>query len=119
MRSLIRNIFRNRVRRRWLTGLAAVGLAVAGWLSVAHVASDENGSRVRGLRAAAGKARPVQSSDVGRASGSIDDAIQIARVRREKLKQVAGYTAVFSKTEFVNRRLVSQTMDIKFREQPF
>jgi hypothetical protein len=107
------------IRRRWVTGLAAVGLVVAAWLSVAHVESDDNNASGAGLRAATDSAKPVLTSDNGIAMHSVDDAIEFARARREKLRRVAGYTAVFSKTEFVARRLISQTMDLKFREQPF
>lgn len=119
MRSLIRTISRNLICRRWATGLAAVGLVVAAWLLVAHVESDDNHARAAGLRGAAESAKPVLAGGDGVAIHSLDEAIEFARTRRERLKQLAGYTAVFSKTEFVNQRLISQTMDLKFREQPF
>lgn len=112
-------ITRKITRRAWLTGLAAVGLAVAAWLSVAHVESDQGNSREARLRAAANSAKPILAGDDGIAIHSLGDAIEFARARRESLQHVTGYTAVFSKTEFVNQRLISQTMDLKFREQPF
>ena len=106
-------------RRAWLTGLAAIGLLVVAWLSVSHVVSDDRNSLEAGLRVAADTAKPILAGDDGIAIHSLGDAIAFALSRREKLNHVAGYTAVFSKTEFVSQRLISQTMDLKFREQPF
>jgi hypothetical protein len=49
----------------------------------------------------------------------LSDAIEFARGRQAAFKPVVDYTATFSKTESIERRLVSQTMDLKFRRKPF
>jgi outer membrane lipoprotein-sorting protein len=46
-------------------------------------------------------------------------AIKIAKSSQEKLKSVKDYTAVFTKRERIKNRVIQQTMDLKFREEPF
>lgn len=46
-------------------------------------------------------------------------AIKIAKSSQEKLKSVKDYTAVFTKRERINNRLIQQTMDLKLRQEPF
>ncbi|MBI3861891.1 MAG: DUF1571 domain-containing protein [Planctomycetia bacterium] len=108
----------NNSRRGWVGGLAAGGLVAVVWLFVAHAESDDNLASEAGLRAAADSAGRILSSD-GQVLHSLNEAIEFARARREKLRTVSDYTAIFSKTELVNERLISQTMDLKFRQQPF
>lgn len=45
--------------------------------------------------------------------------MEYADESREALQEVQDYTAVFSKTERIKNRVVSQTMELKFREKPF
>jgi hypothetical protein len=49
----------------------------------------------------------------------LDDAIEFVQPSIQALKNVEDYTAVFTKTEFVNGRLLTQKMDMKFRQNPF
>jgi len=47
------------------------------------------------------------------------DLINYAEPSRKAMEEVKDYTAVFSKTELVNGRMVKQVMDMKFRTKPF
>lgn len=106
-------------RRKWVTGLAAVGLVAAAWVTIAHIPPDENLAGDAVLRAVAEAAGRNHSSAGSQSLNSLDGAIEFLQLRRENLEHMADYTAVFAKTEFVNERLISQTMDLKFRRQPF
>ncbi|MFN0052010.1 MAG: DUF1571 domain-containing protein [Planctomycetales bacterium] len=94
-------------------------LFVAVGLFVAYVESNQVSSREGAEPAAAAPVIGLSDSAGGQAIDSLDEAIAFARSRRARLSQVANYTAVFSKTELVDRRLISQTMDLKFRQAPF
>lgn len=50
---------------------------------------------------------------------SFDEAIEFARKSSAALDDVKDYTAVFSKMERVRGRMTGQTMDLKFRREPF
>jgi hypothetical protein len=49
----------------------------------------------------------------------LDDAFEFVQPSVEALKSVKDYTAVFTKTELVHGRLLTQKMDMKFRQNPF
>jgi hypothetical protein len=49
----------------------------------------------------------------------LEQALNLAEESRKALEDVKDYTAVFSKRELLNGRLLSQTMDLKIREKPF
>ena len=119
MSILRKTISANTRRRVYRTGWVVLGLIVAARVFVDYVELDEDSSRKQGLGAAEDSAGRIISTDGGHAIHSLDDAIKFARARRESLRHVVDYTAVFSKTEFVDRRLISQTMDLKFRQEPF
>lgn len=46
-------------------------------------------------------------------------AMEYASASREALKEVRDYTAIFTKNELINGRMVKQVMEIKLREKPF
>jgi hypothetical protein len=50
---------------------------------------------------------------------TLKDVINYAEPSRKAMEEVKDYTAVFTKTELVNGRMVKQTMDMKFRAKPF
>lgn len=52
-------------------------------------------------------------------AATIDDALKFGRKSLTALKSVADYTAIFTKTELVDGKPLTQTMDIKCRRQPF
>src|SRR5262245_51272813 len=101
------------------TGSARVVAVVATWLSVAQVVLAEDTSPP--VVEPAGVACPgcPPGSPSGSTVNSLSDAIEFARDRQAALKPVVDYTATFSKAEFIDRRLLSQTMDLKFRRKPF
>lgn len=112
-------LFESFSRRTWASGLTVCGLFATAWVAIAHVPPDENLAGDAELRTAASSARRTLNSENEGALRSLDEAIEFVRTRREALRQVTDYTAVFAKTEFVNERLVNQTLDLKFRQQPF
>lgn len=107
--------------RGWVAGLAAAGLVCAARLTVSPVESDENPAREGLQTPAADSAGPGAGTNGGGSlvMRSLDDAIEFAQVRRAALQHVDDYTATFSKTESIDQRLVSQTMNLKFRQKPF
>jgi hypothetical protein len=58
----------------------------------------------------------LQAAD---AEHPLTNALQLARSSREALKEVADYDATFTKRELMGRRLKSQEVYLKVREQPF
>ena len=49
----------------------------------------------------------------------LEGALKLAEESRKSLDEVKDYSALFSKREMLNGRLLSQTMDLKIREKPF
>ncbi len=101
------------IRRRGLWAAVAVGAVIGICLTTIRVESDEPVART---------GRPLATPDAIRKSApprTLADAITFARAREKSLKHVANYTATFSKTESIERRNVSQTINLKFREVPF
>ncbi|MGQ0637691.1 MAG: DUF1571 domain-containing protein [Planctomycetaceae bacterium] len=103
--------------RRTLAG-ALVGFAFG--LILLEVALAQNGRR-EGRRAAVGAApsRPVDSIAGDQPRHPLDDVIDFAQEAREAVEQVKDYTATFSKKELVGNRMIQQTMEMKFRREPF
>jgi hypothetical protein len=50
---------------------------------------------------------------------TLQDVIRFAKESRPAVKEVKDYTALFSKSEAVNGRIISQVMELKFRAKPF
>ena len=104
----------NRGTSRSLLGLLILGAALPWSLPAAVVpARDKARHRDRDEKQA-----PSQL-DGRRAPASLDDALQRAEASRVALKDARDYTAVFSKTEQIDRKTRHCEMDIKVREQPF
>ena len=78
-----------------------------------------NGSRVERER----NTTPARSStETGKSESAehpLKPAIRLAESCLETLADVEDYTALLSKREYVNGAIVSQTMAMKFREEPF
>lgn len=53
------------------------------------------------------------------APATLVDLIKYAAASQEAANQVKDFTATFTKTELVQGRLISQSMDMKFRAKPF
>jgi hypothetical protein len=97
-------------------------LWAAGDLSHRHQGSSHwRGSEQAGGTNAAESTPTLKTAD-GRSTGSgatLDDALKFGRKSLAALKPVADYTAVFTKSELIDGKLLTQTMDIKCRKQPF
>lgn len=106
--------------RLWLGRLAFAGLAVTTWVSMVATRPAwnlwHNGGQVK---TAAPSTVALWNNTSGQSRISLDEAIEFARGSRAALRDVKDYTAVFTKTECVNDRLITQVMDMKFRHQPF
>jgi hypothetical protein len=96
-----------------------MGLVVSAWLAVAQIESGETTSGEANPQAIADSVDRIPGSDSGRTKQSLDDAIDFARAHRQSLQHVSDYTAIFSMAEVVDGRVISHTMDLKFRRQPF
>ncbi|HTI49409.1 MAG TPA: DUF1571 domain-containing protein [Planctomycetaceae bacterium] len=62
---------------------------------------------------------PQAGKEGDSAPQTIDDALQFARRHRSALDAVKDYTALFTKTELVGKKVIRQTMEIKCRHEPF
>jgi hypothetical protein len=110
----------NRFTIGWRAGCVIVAFAGAAWLSAVHLGSAENTHSIRSSQTGPAPRRPIVGKDMTvPARHSLDDAIEFVQPSRRALKNVNDYVAVFTKTELVNSRLVTQTMDMKFRQLPF
>ena len=113
-------------------GLLMFGLVAACALLNTGDAQD----RTRPLTRTPARTRPAAAANDNEAAGDIatDDKntakkvsapltlpelIDYAEPSRKAMEEVKDYTAVFSKTELVNGRIVKQMMDMKFRAKPF
>jgi hypothetical protein len=106
--------------RLWPGRLAFAGLAVTAWLSTVATRPVWNFWHDGGqVKTAAPSAFALWNGTSGQTRISLDEAIEFARGSRAALRDVRDYTAVFTKTECVDDRLITQTMDMKFRHQPF
>ena len=107
-------------RRAWpVVGAIIVSMGAA-WLSAVHIGSTESNLSDFKYRPLAS---PIPQSSEQSASDTLrhplDDALEFVQPTIEALKNVHDYTAVFTKTEFVQGRLLTQNMDMKFRQHPF
>lgn len=96
--------------------VAATSLSV--WLADSQVGY----AKAKTLR----RSRQVASATVSAETGeresveqTIEEAIDFARDSHTRLGDVKDYTAVFTKTERVGNNVIEQSMDIKFRREPF
>jgi len=88
-------------RRMFSATLALAGLHAGHSLNGAGLLADEEKS------AASGAEHPLAP------------ALRHARICREKIKAIPGYECTFSKKEVVGKELISQTMKMKVRHEPF
>jgi len=113
----------------------------AGWLTAGGAASADK--ERRDARRAA-KAKPGASADDRSDTGAdlkeeareaaepgqknaegdlpaltLRDVIRFATESRAAVKEIKDYTALFTKTELVNGRMINQVMEMKFRTKPF
>src|SRR6185436_11825746 len=99
-------------RRRWLIGSA---LACAAMTSLAG-----NGSAQPPRRSAEPPRRaPERGEQRSTTPHPLQQVMEFAAEGREALKEVKDYTAIFTKTELVDRKMVKHQMEMKFREKPF
>lgn len=107
-------------RRRSLALAAALGLIAGLSLSAVHSGSVETNLSDFRYRAIASPVPPTsEPTAVDRDRHPLDDAMEFVQPSLQALKNVKDYTAVFTKTEFVHGRLLTQKMDMKFRQNPF
>ena len=114
--------------RQRRAGLVLLTVAATVWLSAALV---ESGDRSRRERCEALRRECAESigelalADAGDAAAStparmsLVDAIRFVQERQAALRELADYTAVFTKTELIEKRTTRQKMDMKFRREPF
>lgn len=106
--------------RLWPGRLAFAGLAVTAWVSMQATRPAWNLRRDGGqVTSAAHSAVALWNNTTGQSRISLDEAIEFARGSRAALTDLRDYTAVFTKTECVDDRLITQVMDMKLRHQPF
>src|SRR5579863_2469724 len=114
-------------RRRWLgVGAGLLTLLGVGWLSAmqhdsAHVNRSDFKYRpiANPIEAASRDDAAPRESASGPARHPLDDALEFVQPSLAALKDIKDYTAVFTKTELVHDRLLTQAMDMKFRQDPF
>jgi hypothetical protein len=90
--------------------LAVVGVGLLLWAAEVGVA--------QGPRVTAPKNAPAAAADEEEPHPLLR-AMEYASESREALKEVRDYTAIFTKNELINGRMVKQVMEIKLREKPF
>ncbi len=95
--------------------VACFAIAVI-WLSAGQIESAEDTAQHPPGAASTGWPPGSASKSV---KHPLEEAIEFARARQAALQPVDDYTATFSKTELINRRVINQTMDLKFRRKPF
>src|SRR5438105_3401000 len=117
----------NRIRawssacRGW-SALAVAISALAGgaWLAaVLSGSADSNHGEFRYVPLASPVPEAAASADSGQARHPLDDALDWVQPSVKALRNVKDYTAVFTKTELIHGRLLTQKMDMKFRQKPF
>lgn len=118
-RSIVKRRQSHRTVRMRIVSLALPGL----WLLMTQVGAAQNTAPGQGNRPAEAKRATSQTAAVApngeAARHTIDDAIELARERRAVLDDVRDYTATFTKTELVGKKVVRQTMEMKCRHEPF
>ena len=108
------------MRQKWPALGVVLGLVGVAWLSAVHSGSAENTRREHRFSPIASPVPAISErrvSDQGR--HPLDAAVEFVQPSVRALKNVKDYTAVFTKTELVHGRLLTQTMDMKFRQNPF
>jgi hypothetical protein len=113
--------FPNAIPRIWSLAATLLTIGVGLWLPHTGVELAGKMGSVRGtVNSIGGSAERVESGVAGEASPrTLEDAIRFMQVSRDALQQVADYTALFSKTERVDDRVIEQAMEIKQRRTPF
>ena len=116
----------NSARRGWPTLGAVLGLVGAAWLSAVHSGSadyDRRDHRYSPIVSTGNSNGPAAfergGSSQSRGRHPLDDAMQFVQPSILALQNVKDYTAVFTKTELVHGRLLTQKMDMKFCQNPF
>jgi len=107
-------------RHIWSILGATVTLMGAAWLSAVQRGSDQSDRLAFKYRPIANAIRATTGRSASReARHPLDDAIEFVQPSIQALQKVNDYSAVFTKTELVHGRLLTQKMDMKFREKPF
>lgn len=109
---------------RPIRNASIVSFAIVGQcLVTARLADAQSAAPAAPNRSVPAKGAESQPAPAGSDSESqirtIDDAIKLAHERRALLDGVHDYTATFSKTELVGKKVIKQTMDMKCRHKPF
>lgn len=106
--------------RGLIAAATLAGLGLAAWQSGAQIESAEGNRRpdVRVTALASIETVPAAGDEQSRRS-AIEEAVEATRPSREALDRVAGYTALFEKSELIGNRVVRQQMKMKFRREPF
>jgi hypothetical protein len=103
----------------------SMAVAAAVCTSAAHVQSGDKSRRERRdalRRECAESATTEKENDPSPSVNSrptVHDAIKFVRDRQAALRDLADYTAVFTKTELIDQRTTRRKMDMKFRREPF
>jgi hypothetical protein len=111
--------------RRASAVMLSMAVAAAVCLSAAHLESGDKSRRERreSLRQECAETPTTEkendSSPAVSSRLTLRDAIKFVHEHQAALRGVADYTAVFAKTELIDKRTTRRKMDMKFRSEPF
>lgn len=104
----------------WSTLGAVLTLLGAAWLLAVQNGSDQlNCLEFKYRPIANAVSATIKRNHAEKSRHPLDDAIEFVQPSIQALQKVNDYSAVFTKTELVHGRLLTQKMDMKFREKPF
>jgi hypothetical protein len=110
----------SRCRRMWSTLGAVLTLLGAAWLFAVQSGSDQSNCLEFKYRPIANAIHAtIKRNPAEKSRHPLDDAFEFVQPSIQALQKVNDYSAVFTKTELVHGRLLTQKMDMKFREKPF
>jgi hypothetical protein len=119
--SLLNRILSSAKARFWSSAAALLALAVGVCLPFVEMELASRARSIRGATLRTGRSAESATTSMPDDASlhSMDEAIERARVSRDALKPIDDYTALFSKIELVEQRVIDQRMEMKFRRQPF
>jgi hypothetical protein len=107
-------------RRTWAVLVLFIASLGAAWLSAVHSGStDYSTDQVKYRPLASPHSESSEEIAADTVRHPLDDALEFVQPTIEALANVHDYTAVFTKTELLQGRLLTQNMDMKFRQKPF
>lgn len=106
--------------RNWILFAVAVAAALGGEVSSAIGDTPQKSAKETPTKIAKKTDDAIRSSDSPETGNeALREAIDVATQARDAAKALTGYSARFSKQEWIGRGLISQQMDVKLRHEPF